>query len=389
MNFRNLAILFIGILFLGSCELLEFDDRRGDRDNRNNDIEDRINALPTEATHPANNPYSAQKADLGRMLFWDPIMSGTKDIACVSCHHPDFGYADGIDLSLGVNGTGLGTNRTGGTLVQRNAPTVINTVFNGISINGNYSHADAPMFWDNRTQSLELQALEPMFSKEEMRGELIAEEDIMDTLIARLNNITSYKSMFQAAFGSDIITEDRIGMAIATFERTIIANNSRFDQYMRGDDNALSNQEIDGMNRFVEVGCSDCHSGPMFSDFELHTIGVPNHPLVTDEGATGDFDFRTPSLRNLSHTAPYMHNGHFETLEDVVEFYEDISDGRENRINAQLSINDLDRDVRGLNLNGGDIDEIVAFLRALNDDSFDKTVPQSVPSGLPVGGNIQ
>jgi cytochrome c peroxidase len=245
------------------------------------------------------------------------------------------------------------------------------------------------MFWDNRTQSLELQAIEPMLSKEEMRGELISEDAILDTLIARLNNIPQYKSMFQAAFGSDMITKERIGMAIATFERTIIANNSRFDQYMRGDNNALSDEEVDGMLRFIQVGCSDCHSGPMFSDFELHTIGVPDHPLVDDDGATGDFDFRTPSLRNLSHTAPYMHNGRFQTLEDVVEFYEDISDGRNNAINSQLNMNDLDRDVRNLNLNGGDIDEIVAFLRALNDDNFDKTVPQNVPSGLPVGGNIQ
>jgi len=390
MNIKNISFLLIGILFLGSCELLEFDERggRGDRGNNGN-VEEVISALPEAQTYPASNPHSDEKVNLGRMLFWDPVMSGGKDVACVSCHHPDFGYADGIDLPLGVNGRGLGVNRTGGVLVKRNSPTVINTAFNGIDNNGNYSPLDAPMFWDSRVKSLELQAIHPMLSKEEMRGELISEAAIIDTIIHRLNTISQYKAMFAAAFGSDEITEERIGMAIATFERTIVANNSRFDQYMRGDNDALSDDEIDGMNRFVAVGCADCHNGAMFSDYELHTIGVPNHALVTDEGATGDFDFRTPTLRNLLYTEPYMHNGEFETLEDVVEFYEDIADGRENRINSQLDINDLDRDARNLNLNGRDVDEIVAFLRALTDDNFDKTVPQSVPSGLSVGGNIQ
>jgi cytochrome c peroxidase len=384
MNTKNLSYLFTIMILVSSCDFEEGRGRGG-----NNNVEDEISALPQTANHPTANSFSTEKVNLGRMLFWDPIMSGKKDIACVSCHHPDFGYADGIDLSLGVGGTGLGFNRTGGTLVKRNTPTIINTVFNGIDNDGNYSAANAPMFWDNRVSSLELQAIHPMLSKEEMRGELISEDAIVDTLINRLNNIPEYKSLFAAAFGSDNITEARIGQAIATFERTIVSNNSRFDQYMRGDDDAMSNNEIEGMNRFVAVGCADCHGGAMFSDYELHTIGVPNHNLVTDEGASGDFDFRTPSLRNLTFTAPYMHNGEFETLEEVVEFYEDVADGNENRINSQLNISDLDNDVRNLRLGGRDIDEIVAFLRALSDDSFDKTVPESVPSKLPVGGNIQ
>ncbi|MGB0863514.1 MAG: cytochrome-c peroxidase [Saprospiraceae bacterium] len=386
MNIKNLSFLLAVITVLASCDINE-GPRRGGPNNGN--VEDEISALPMTQDYPADNPYSVEKTNLGKMLFWDPIMSGKKDIACVSCHHPDFGYADGIDLPLGVGGVGLGINRTGGTLVKRNAPTIINTGFNGIDNDGNYSHSDAPMFWDNRVKSLELQAIHPMLSKEEMRGELISETAIIDTLINRLNNIPQYKSLFTAAFGSEGITEDRIGKAIATFERTIMANNSRFDQYMRGDDNALSNQEIDGMNRFVAIGCADCHGGAMFSDYELHTIGVPNHNLVTDEGATGDFDFRTPTLRNLTFTAPYMHNGRFETLRDVLEFYDDASDGRENRINNQLDAQDLDNDIRNLNLRDNDHDEIIAFLRALSDDSFDKTVPESVPSKLPVGGNIQ
>jgi cytochrome c peroxidase len=133
MNTKNLSYLFTIMILVSSCDFEEGRGRGG-----NNNVEDEISALPQTANHPTANSFSTEKVNLGRMLFWDPIMSGKKDIACVSCHHPDFGYADGIDLSLGVGGTGLGFNRTGGTLVKRNTPTIINTVFNGIDNDGNY-----------------------------------------------------------------------------------------------------------------------------------------------------------------------------------------------------------------------------------------------------------
>ena len=120
---------------------------------------------------------------------------------------------------------------------------------------------------------------------------------------------------------------------------------------MRGDLNALSNDEIEGLNAFLEAGCADCHSGPMFSDFELHTLSVPNHPLVSDNGATGDFDFRTPSLRNLAFTAPYMHNGRFRNLEEVLEFYDEISGGGGDSQNPNVDDNEIDDDARDLDLN--------------------------------------
>lgn len=345
-------------------------------------ISSAINSLPEQVTYPANNPYSEEKAALGRLLFWDPILSGNKDIACVSCHHPDFGYADGLKVSLGVGGNGLGPNRRNGIQIARNSPTIINTAFNGIDNNGNYAALNAPMFWDNRANSLEEQALQPMLSKEEMRGTTIAETDIMEVIVQRLNSIPEYKVKFKAAFGEETINQDLILKAIATFERGIVANNSRFDQYMRGNTNILSSREIEGMQRFVEVGCADCHSGPMFSDFELHTIGIPNKN--NDEGANGRFDFRTPTLRNLGTTGPYMHNGLFSSLEDVVDFYEDLSDGRRIDNNNQ----NLDEEIRDLEIRGRDVDEIVAFLSTLNDLDFDSTTPDSVPSGLTVGGNI-
>lgn len=334
-------------------------------------------------------PYSQEKEDLGRLLYWDPILSGTKEVACVSCHHPSLGYADGLNFSQGVGGTGLGRNRSGGVKTRRNAPTVINTAFNGIDNNGVYNPESAPMFWDNRAKGLEGQALLPMLSKEEMRGEAIAENLILDTLIQRLNAIPEYVAKFEQAFGSNEITQNRILAAIATFERGIIANNSRFDQYMRGNVNALTDFEIEGMNAFIEVGCADCHSGPMFSDYELHTIGVKDNINPPDSGATNQFDFRTPTLRNLNLTAPYMHNGIHVTLEEVMEFYESIGEGDEEELNVNVSEDQLDEEMQDLDLDEDQIDAIIAFMNTLNDDSFDKTIPDSIPSGLPVGGNIQ
>ncbi len=351
------------------------------------DVQESISALPQEVISPVDNPYAEEKENLGRLLYWDPILSGKKDVACVSCHHPNLGYTDGLDFSQGVGGIGLGQNRSGGVKTRRNAPTIINTAFNGIDNNGNYNPEISPMFWDNRAQSLEGQALLPMLSKEEMRGTAIAEALIIDTIIQRLNAIPGYMAKFEQAFGSTEINQSRILAAIATFERGIIANNSRFDQYMRGNSNALTNFEIEGMNAFIQVGCADCHSGPMFSDYELHTIGVKDNVTPPDQGATNNFDFRTPTLRNLNLTAPYMHNGLHRTLEEVMEFYEDIAEGNNAELNINIIESQLDEEMQDLELEDDQIDEILAFLNTLNDDSFDTTIPDSVPSGLSVGGN--
>jgi len=385
MSKRSFILLSV-VVFVSAFTACRRDNDDFNRNNRN-DSED-LSALPENIQYPNDNPYSLEKENLGQLLFWDPILSGRKDIACATCHHPDFGYADGLDLSQGVNGTGLGPGRANGERIQRNSPTILNTAFNGIDNSGNYRPERAPMFWDLSEFSLENQALKPMLSKEEMRGDNISENAIMDTVIQRLNSIAEYQTLFQAAFGSTQITQDRVLKAIATFERGLVANNSRFDQFMRGEEDALSNFELEGMETFLDAGCGDCHNGAMLSDFELHTLGVPNHRQVNDRGANGDFDFRTPTLRNVELTAPYMHNGVFRTLEDVVEFYEDVSDGRRNAINNQLNRNQLDDDVRDLRLGRRDIDEIVAFLKTLTDRNFDRTIPSSVPSNLPVGGNI-
>lgn len=319
MNKRifRLFSIFVITLFLFTCN--------NDQDVSLDEVGNFISALPETISYPADNPYSEEKEELGRLLFWDPILSGNKDVACASCHHPELGYADGIKFSQGVNGEGLGTNRSNGMKTERNSPTVINTVFNGIDNDGYFNSSTAPMFWDNRAKGLEEQALLPLLSKEEMRGENYTEDEIVNVILQRLNEIPEYQDKFNIAFGSSEITEENLLKAIATFERGIVANNSRFDQYMRGDENAITDFELRGMREFIEVGCADCHSGPMFSDYELHVLGVPDNRNNQDEGSTGIFDFRTPTLRNLKFTAPYMHNGLFDDLEDVVDFYHEIS----------------------------------------------------------------
>ncbi len=349
-------------------------------------------ALPQTVTTPADNQASEAKAELGKLLFWDPILSGDQDVACATCHHPDFGYAENLDISIGVNGVGLGSGRHFNTpnsipFVQRNSQTVLNTAFNGIDSEGHYDPATAPMFWDVRAQGLEEQALMPILTFEEMRGLAYSEEEIIDTVVERLESVPEYRSLFGNAFGGGEITSENLGKALAAFQRTLVANNSPFDRYMRGDRTAMTRFQIEGMRQFQRVGCIDCHSGPMFSDYQTHVIGVPDNGKLreSDRGTNQTYAFRTASLRNLAYTAPYMHSGVFRDLDDVLDFYDD---GRGRRRNRVVDRNQLDPLFRRLDDVDDEEDEIIAFLGALNDDSFDKTIPAEVPSGLNPGGLI-
>ena len=349
-------------------------------------FEDQFRALPESVIWPVDNPYSSEKVELGKKLFWDPVLSGNKDVACVTCHHPSNGYAEQLDLSIGVGGEGLSEARRNGTLVKRNSMTILNSAFNGIQPDGSYAPEKAPMFWDNRNESLEEQAIQPILSAEEMRGTQIAEEAILDTIINRLENIEAYKNLFNVVFGVNSITEENIGKAIAAFERTLISTNSPFDQYSKGDENAMTSQQIRGMINFMEAGCADCHNGPMFSDYELHVLTVDENDKLNeiDEG-DGNFAFRTPTLRNLKSTAPYMHNGTLATLRDVMVFYDDVDDESQN---PHISSRSRDEDLRNLNLPDDKVNSIIAFLEALNDEDFDKAELETVPSGLSPGGAI-
>ena len=354
----------------------------------------RFAALPEAVKHPAENPFSERKAELGKLLFFDPILSGNKDVACATCHHPSHGYAEFLEISIGVNGHGFGSKRRfqqPNTIpfTKRNSQTILNTAFNGIDHMGTYDPDLAPMFWDLRAKSLEKQALEPIKSLEEMRGQHFTEKEILEVIVQRIREIPAYRDWFQEVFGGNqSITSENIGKAIATFERTLVTNNSRFDQYMRGDETAISMSEKDGFEQFKKSGCGNCHNGPMFSDFQEHILGVRHNDKLSfqDKGIDSTFAFRTPSLRNLRFTAPYMHNGTMPNLERVLEFYEDIAAGK--NINANLQKHELDPLVKEIRLKVSEMRPIISFLNSLNDEAFDKSEPISVPSGLPVAGNI-
>ena len=355
----------------------------------------RNSALPKTVKAPADNPTTVQKVALGKLLFYDPILSGNKDVACATCHHPESGYAEFRDLSIGVNGIGMGSKRVFRQpndipFVKRNSQTVLNTAFNGIDIYNQYEPENAPMFWDLRAKSLEHQSLEPIKSMEEMRGRSYSEDEILGVVVARLQSIPQYQELFNEAFHNpEPINTVNLGKAIAAFERTLVTNNSRFDLYMRGDRDAISLSEKDGFELFKQAGCANCHNGPMFSDYQQHVLGVPQTEKLSDpdKGIDERYAFRTASLRNLRFTAPYMHNGSFGSLLRVLEFYEDIAGGKTR--NPSVSKDDLDPLVSELKLSVKDMRSIISFLNTLNDTEFDKTIPDSVPSGLPVGGLIQ
>jgi cytochrome c peroxidase len=353
-----------------------------------------ISALPLTVKHPADNPSTPEKVELGRLLFYDPVLSGKKDVACASCHHPEFGYSESLPVSIGVNGRGLGEKRMFSMpndipFTKRNSQTLLNTAFNGIDVDGNYVPEEAPMFWDLRSKSLEEQAIQPIKQLEEMRGRETDDTLEVKTIISRLKAIPAYRELFQKAFNEpEPVTDINLGKALASFQRSLLANNSRIDQNMRGDEKALTNSELEGMALFIQSGCARCHSGPMLSDFKPHVLGVRDNEngVGVDSGFQNSFAFRTPTLRNLRYTFPYMHSGKIKTLEDVLTFYDDLHGN--DLPNIHVKKDQLDPLARKLKLEFRNISRIVEFLNALNDDKFDRTIPKSVPSGLAVGGNI-
>jgi cytochrome c peroxidase len=358
-----------------------------------------LSALPAAPDAPPDNPTTPEKVELGRLLFWDPVLSGDQDVACATCHHPRFGYAEDRDLSIGASGHGLGASRqfapgSAIPLVKRNSQTVLNVAFNGLANTGQFDPAAAPMFWDMRVLTLEAQALEPIKALEEMRGSRTTEDQILGVVVARLAAIDGYRARFARAFGgTSPVTPVNLGRALASFQRSLLANNSPFDRYRRGEANAMTPAQIRGLERFERAGCANCHNGPMFSDFTVHVLGVPDNRAlpVSDTGVNGTYAFRTPSLRNLAFTAPYMHNGVFRTLDDVLDFYDAVQGrggrGGRGRRNPNVGRGQLDPLLRRVNVNGER--DLLAFLGALNDPGFDRTIPESVPSGLMPGGRIE
>jgi cytochrome c peroxidase len=308
--------------------------------------------------------FSPQQIDLGRLLFFDPVLSADKNLSCANCHNPDLGFSDGMDRSVGARGQ----------ISQRSAPTLWNSAFLQV------------FFWDARAQSLEEQAIGPLFSDKEMAN-------TPAQLLANLNQVPAYPQLFKQAFpdGEDALVIDNIATALAAFQSSLISLNSPYDRYAHGDAKALSPNQLEGLNVFRSfvARCSQCHTPPLFTNQQVAVIGTPEPAgLPRDIGAAETFNakrltggFKVPTLRNIARTAPYMHSGRFATLREAAEFYTKgrghaVPEGEELLLHWHIS---------EPNLTNPELDRLVDFMGALSDESFMPKVPTQVPSGLLTG----
>lgn len=301
-----------------------------------------LEALPTKAPEPADNPTTAEKVALGQMLYHDPRLSSTGTVSCASCHNTMLGGEDNRPNSMGVNG------QTGG----RSAPTVWNAAFNKVQ------------FWDGRAASLEDQAAGPVTNPIEMGMKS------WDDVVARLKTIEGYQEAFTKAFGENSISQENATKAIAAYERTLITPNSPYDKYVNGDKSALTEQQVRGMNKAAELGCTACHSGPAFNGagtyqkFPVNSNGYfeAQYKFKKDKGRAevtnnpeDEHMWKVPTLRNVALTAPYFHNGSVDTLETAVKLMGKLQ---------------LDKD-----LPAEDIEDIVAFLNGLTGQFPKQSMP--------------
>jgi cytochrome c peroxidase len=290
---------------------------------------------------PPDNPTTVQGVALGRRLFYDSILSGDDTQSCASCHAQQFGFSDhGLRFSVGIDGVAG----------RRNAQALMNVGWNRGS------------FWDGRAATLEDQALEPVPNPIEMHQD-------WDEAEAEVRARPEYAELFRAAFGTPEVTRRRIVQAIAQFERTLISADSRYDRFLRSGQ-GLSASELRGyVLFFTERGdCFHCHVDHTFTDQAFHNNGLDS--VFVDQGRaeiTGRPQdvgmFKTPTLRNVEFTAPYMHDGRFATLEEVVRHYNSGGVGSPN-------VDPFIRVGRGLGLSAQDEQDLVAFLKALSDSSF-------------------
>ena len=307
---------------------------------------------------PLNGETSPEKTELGRMLFFDPILSKGQDMSCATCHNPSLGFSDRLQTAQGLDGNSL----------QRNSMSLWNVGY------------ATKLFWDGRAATLEEQMALPLHAENEMAG---SDEET----VARLKANPAYLALFESAYGNgeDSVTIENMQSAIASFERTLVTNNSPFDKYAAGQFDALTAQQRRGLNLFRSAAtrCFECHAAPTFGSDDFFVTGVPDlagqehdagRASVVEDGSDGAF--KAPTLRNIALSAPYMHNGVFATLEEVIDFYAK-GGGRDHGIS-------VDRHILPIELSPQEREDLIAFLYALTDESALPQIPESVPSGLPV-----
>jgi cytochrome c peroxidase len=304
-----------------------------------------IGPLPTVVPIPATNLNYKAKVELGRQLFFDGRLSKNDQIPCAACHLPATGFADVRQVSIGV----------GGAVGDRQAPTVFNTAFNPLQ------------FWDGRVGSLEEQVLGPIQEPDEMA-------ETIENVVKKIGRIKGYQLQFRAVFGTGVNMQG-VAEAIAAYERTVISTNSAFDKYVLGDKQAMDEAAVRGMALFKgKARCILCHNGPNFTDNRFYNLGVPQvgprkedlgrydvTRMEHDKGA-----FKTSTLRSITETAPYMHDGAFKTLEEVVEFLD--QGGGPNPILSPL--------IKPLGLTKEEKADLVAFLKALTGEPIKFEMPK-------------
>ena len=287
---------------------------------------------PASIPFPKNNPYTPEKLALGKKLYFDTRISVSSAQSCASCHSPAFGWADGLAVGVGFGMAQLG----------RHSPTIVNAAWGAI------------FMWDGRLADLEEQALGPIQSPGEMNMPV-------EQLMQRLGTIPEYKPLFAAAFPGEAMNPKTLAKAIATYERTVVSQRAPFDDWVDGSEQAISEEAKRGFALFnTKAQCSSCHEGWNFTNDGFQDIGLPSDDVGRGKFVPGvvkmQHAFKTPSLREISHRAPYMHDGSLETLEQVVEHYD--SGGIERASRSDL--------MHPLGLTAQEKSDLVAFLKTLD-----------------------
>lgn len=300
---------------------------------------------PSTVPFPADNAPNEARIDLGRTLFFDPRLSGSGFLSCASCHNPAMGWSDGMPTGLGHDFKRLG----------RATPTILNAVYQPL------------LMWDGRKPNLEAQALGPIESPGEMNMPL-------DELVRKLKSIRGYAPLFEKGYPGESISTETVGKALASFERTVVSTEAPFDRWRKGDKAALSVSAQRGFDLFQnKASCAKCHQDFNFTDNGFHNIGVKSLSDKEDEGRFAHRKvkilkgaFKTPTLRDIELTAPYMHNGIYKTLEEVVDHYDRGGDNKSN----------LSPNIQPLGLSDQEKKDLVAFMKALTGTQMRVEIPQ-------------
>jgi cytochrome c peroxidase len=294
---------------------------------------------PKNTIYLDSNPYSKDKEDLGKNLFFDPRLSGTSSMSCATCHNPSFSWGDALPTAVG----------NGQKVLARKSPTILNLAWT------------EKLMWDGRFKHLEGQAMGPIGSPNEMNMDVAKLAD-------KISQIDGYKIKFKKAFGTDVVTNDLLAKALAIYERGIISADAPFDLWIKGNEKAISENAKKGFVLYnTKANCIACHSGWRFTDDSFQDVG-----LNSDDIGRGEYvkslphTFKTPGLRNISQRGPYMHNGSKKTLKEVIDFYNQ---------GGEVKREGISDNIKPLNLSEIEKSQLIEFLNTLTSKDKEVTFP--------------